>query len=54
MDYLFGKTISVDRFKEHREKKYVLGLVDECLAKWMLDSELEFSITKRGKASSQR
>ena len=52
MDYLFGKTISVDR--EHREKKYVLGLVDECLAKWMLDSELEFSITKRGKASSQR
>ena len=44
----------MDRFKEHEREKYVLGLVDECLAKWMLDSELEFSITKRGKASSQR
>ena len=42
MDYLFGKTISVDRFKEHKGEKYVLGLVDEYLAKWMLESELEF------------
>ena len=54
MDYLFGKTISVDRFKEHREKKYVLGLVGECLARWMLESDLEFSMTRRGKASSKR
>ena len=45
---------TTDRFKEHKEKKYALGLVDECLARWMLESELEFSMTRRGKASSQR
>jgi hypothetical protein len=40
--------------RKHKGKNYVLGLVDEYLARWMLESELEFSMTRCGKASSQR
>jgi hypothetical protein len=32
--------------RKHKEKKYVLGPVDEYLARWMLESEFEFSMTK--------
>jgi hypothetical protein len=46
VEYLFGKIISMDRFKEHKGNKYVLGPVDEYLARWVLESELEFSLTR--------
>jgi hypothetical protein len=44
--YLFGKTISVDGLRKQKGKKYVLGLVDEYLARWTLEPELEFSMTR--------
>jgi hypothetical protein len=44
--YLFGKTILVDGLRKHKGKKYVLDRVDEYLARWMLEPELEFCMTR--------
>jgi hypothetical protein len=32
--------------RKHKGKKYALGLVDEYLAMWMLESKFEFCMAK--------